>query len=199
MLLCKLQLWTEQNVKQPRLLSILCFLLYISHYEKWPTIFEPDFRSLFRFALTGFSNFLFESRLVLNLVSDITLKCHKNSISIWLIFLSFRAWFYCWRIYGRDPNLRSCDLPRSVLVTGFSPENGQQLPVISGNIHVKLATSAWVGSRNKKQQLSTMLFGGSSLTRSFTNGCSVVLLVANLAFCWVYLICRLITYVYVFW
>ena len=35
----------------------------------------------------------------------------------------------------------SCDLPRSVLVTGFSPENGQQLPVISGNIHVKLASS----------------------------------------------------------
>ena len=57
---------------------------------------------------------------------------------------------------------------------------------------------AWVGSRNKKQQLSTMLFGGSSLTRSVTNGCSAVLLVINLAFWWVDLICRLITYVYVF-
>ena len=56
---------------------------------------------------------------------------------------------------------------------------------------------AWVGSRNKKQQLSTMLFGGSSLTRSVTNGCSAVLLVINLAFWWVYLNCRLITYVYV--
>ena len=38
------------------------------------------------------------------------------------------------RIYGRD-------LPRSVLVTRFSPENGRQLPVISANIHVKLACS----------------------------------------------------------
>ena len=46
---------------------------------------------------------------------------------------------------------------------------------------------AWVGSRNKKQQLSTMLFGGSSLPRSVTNGCSAVLLVVNLAFWWVYL------------
>ena len=44
-------------------------------------------------------------------------------------------------VAGRGPNLRSCDLPRSVLVTGFSPENGHQLPVISGNIHVKLASS----------------------------------------------------------
>ena len=57
---------------------------------------------------------------------------------------------------------------------------------------------AWVGSRNKKQLLSTMLFGGSSLPRSVTNGSSAVLLVVNLAFWWVYLICRLITYVYVF-
>ena len=37
-----------------------------------------------------------------------------------------------------------------------------------------------------------------SLPRSVTNGCSAVLLVVNLAFWWVYLICRLITYVYVF-
>ena len=44
---------------------------------------------------------------------------------------------------------------------------------------------AWVGSRNKKQQLSTMLFGESSLTRSVTTGCSAVLLVINLAFWWV--------------
>ena len=51
---------------------------------------------------------------------------------------------------------------------------------------------AWVGSRNKKQQLSTMLFGGSSLPRSVTNGCSAVLLVINLAFWWVYLNYRLI-------
>ena len=43
--------------------------------------------------------------------------------------------------YGRGPNLPSCDPPRSVLVTRFSPENGQQLPVISGNIHLKLACS----------------------------------------------------------
>ena len=79
-------------------------------------------------------------------------------------------------------------------MTGFSQENGHQLPVISGNIHVKLASSGVVGSRNKKQQLSTMLFGGSSLPRSVTNGCSAVLLVINLAFWWVYLNHRLITY-----
>ena len=39
-----------------------------------------------------------------------------------------------------------------------------------------------VGSRNKKQQLSTMFFGGSSLPRSVTNGCWAVLLVVNLVF-----------------
>ena len=78
-------------------------------------------------------------------------------------------------------------------MTRFSPENGQQLPVISGNIHVKLASSG-VG----RFQISTMLFGGSSLTRSVTNGWSAVLVVVNLAFWWVYLICGLITYVHVF-
>ena len=49
------------------------------------------------------------------------------------------------RMILRLKNLRarseSCDPPRSVLVTGFSPENGQQLPVISGNIQLKLASS----------------------------------------------------------
>ena len=178
---------------------MLCFLVYISYYEKWPTLFEPGFRSLFRFALAGFSNILLERHLVLNLVSDKTLKCHKNCISIWLVFLLFRAWFYGWRIYGRGPIffLRSCDLSRSVLVTGFSPENGHQLPLYRETFMLNWLVPAWVGSRNKRQQLSTMLFGGSSLPRSVTNGCSAVLLVINLAFWWVYLNCRLITYVYV--
>ena len=93
--------------------------------------------------------------------------------------------------------LRSCDLSRSVLVTEFSPENGHQLPLYRETFMLNWLVPAWVGSRNKEQQLSTMLFGGSSLTRSVTNGCSAVLLVINLAFWWVYLNCRLITYVYV--
>ena len=49
------------------------------------------------------------------------------------------------RMILRLKNLRarseSCDPPRSVLVMGFPPENGHHLPVISGNIHVKLASS----------------------------------------------------------
>ena len=45
---------------------------------------------------------------------------------------------------------------------GVSPENGLQLPVISGKLFMlNWLVPAWVSSRNKKQQLSTMLFGGS--------------------------------------
>ena len=169
--------------------------MYISCYEKWPTLFEPGFRSLFWFALTGFSNFLLEPHLVLNLVSDITLNCHKSCISIWLIFLLFRAWFYGWRIYGRGPNLVIHLGPSSW--RGFPRKTGIIYLLYRETFMLNWLVPAWVGSRNKKQQLSTMLFGGSSLTRSVTNGCSAVFLVINLAFWSVYLNCRLITYVYV--
>ena len=79
---------------------------------------------------------------------------------------------------------------------GFPRKTGSSYLLYRETFMLNWLVPAWVGSRNKKQQLSTMLFGGSSLTRSVTNGCSAVLLVINLAFWWVYLICRLITYVY---
>ena len=99
--------------------------------------------------------------------------------------LLFRAWFYGWRIYGRGPNLVIHLGPSSW--RGFPRQTGIIYLLYRQTFMLNWLVPAWVGSRNKKQQLSTMLFGGSSLTRSVTNGCSAVLLVINLAFWWVYL------------
>ena len=69
---------------------------------------------------------------------------HISAIKIVLVYGLYFYYFahdFTVEEFRRGPNLRSCDPPRSVLVTRFSPENGLQLPVISGNIHVKLAVS----------------------------------------------------------
>ena len=53
---------------------------------------------------------------------------------------------------------------------GFPRKTGISYLLYRETFKLNWLVPAWVGSRNKKQQLSTMLFGGSSLTRSVTNG-----------------------------